>query len=141
MVIEGPDFSQDFEAKLDYLLERREDLNNTCGLGGTTILHALILHMHRVYDCASSDDAPVHNMLTRGADPDVSSLWGTPLQFAWRKFRRYYLRGDHARSLVEIILVPLKHGPKYDWEEPNGTKVDKETIERCIAEWRDRSAR
>ena len=124
---------------LDFLLERGESLDEVCGPGGTA-LHACIIggYLRSSAGNAVISTLSIEQLLTRGANPNVSGPRGTPLQLAWRMSRAPY---DKRKSCVvfqlqyfqSIMQLLLRHGAEASWTEPNGTVVDRATIEAWCA--------
>lgn len=124
----------DFELKLDYFLNRGEDINEICGPGGT-IFHALIIKS--IHKGSSANILEIlEATIARGAHVDIAGPRGTPLQMTW-KFIRYSRLGTlgsgldaAARMSVQKILIFLRdHEADSNWVEEDGLNVDERDID------------
>ena len=138
-------YTLELEAKLLLLLGRGELLNELCGPGGTA-LHAIIINIYLAE--TSFDSQEIRMILNHGANPNIFSPRGTPLQLAWRTFRSLSVDWSKKFSYSfpqTVMKLLLEYGANASWVEPNGLSIDRHLIEawcamsreELIARWED----
>lgn len=123
-----------FEAMLDVLISRGEDLNEVCEHGGT-MLHAIVIcEIQDPYRNIDSMQSLLMDIcLTRGADVNIPGPHGTPLQMIWKITRNCNLGGHEFISMQKLAIFLKSHGARCDWVEPDGSIVNGEKIDALCA--------
>lgn len=141
------DYEVKFERFLDLFLARGEDVNDICGPAGTALHAAIVGANSRTVTqsfCNGVSDTGnelfierTRNLISRGANVNVSGPRGTPLKLAWRSLHAHKVaRRDYesvsefrVRDLTDFIRELLVHGAECEWVEHDGTVVDRRLIE------------
>lgn len=116
---------EDFEAVLNFLLERGENLNKICGPGGS-ILHSLVLKAALEYGSSFEDRLTL--VLRRGADINLRGPQGTPLQIVWWLLLYYDLRPEQRGFMQTMLKDFLAEGAECDWIESDGSHVNSKEV-------------